>query len=364
MAIVAVISFSCSASGKMSQSDCVITPLSENLKISDGALVYGLPMSVVDININAERVIEKPGPYSRYAEDLLGLTDVIKNEREYWRIKSITIRTHTELDPSQFYVIEANGFFHTNLLALKNEGLIMDLNPDIYNDFATGISRNSDENNLHKVLDLGADEYYREKKDTVYKVVSVDTAFIRIPYLVEKKQKLTVDQLAERAAKRLMEMRDGKHLILTGETNVFPQNEYALNEMNRIEKEYTDLFAGKIWKESHSFKYQLIPGKETSGRKITLCRFSESSGPVAGSESQGIPILVEFVPELKTRSLNAISKNPSNTQKSKNDKMYYRVPDVVNVRVYLANEVLSNARHLIYQFGEIVPLPANFVIGK
>ena len=36
-----------------------------------------------------------------------------------------------------------------------------------------------------------------------------------------------------------MELRDGKHMILTGETNLFPQDEAAINEMNRLEKEYT-----------------------------------------------------------------------------------------------------------------------------
>ncbi len=46
------------------------------------ALVYGLPLTVVDVEIEAERIIEKPGPYSRFAGDLLGLNDVIKSENE------------------------------------------------------------------------------------------------------------------------------------------------------------------------------------------------------------------------------------------------------------------------------------------
>ena len=100
----------------------------------------------------------------------------------------------------------------------------------------------------------------------------MDTAFIKVPYLVTKKQKLTVDQLAEKAAVRLMEMRDGKHLILTGETNVFPQDGAAINEMNRLEKEYTELFTGKTLREKHTFSYQLIPDKD-HGRKADNCLY-------------------------------------------------------------------------------------------
>ena len=100
------------------------------------------------------------------------------------------------------------------------------------------------------ILDLM--NIFRIKGILLYKIVNVDTAFIRIPYLVEKKQKLTVDQLAEKAAIRLMELRDGKHLILTGETNVFPQNEAAINEINRLEKDYTELFTGKTLKDKRN----------------------------------------------------------------------------------------------------------------
>ena len=67
------------------------------------------------------------------------------------------------------------------------------------------------------------------QSDTAYKRISIDSSFVRVPYVVEKKKRLTIDQLAERAAKRLMEMREGKHLILTGEANVFPQSDAAIN---------------------------------------------------------------------------------------------------------------------------------------
>ena len=361
---LAISATACSSGKKLSDSNSVITPLAGKSGIADGALIYALPLSVFDLIIEADRIIEKPGPYSRYAEDLLGLKDVIKTEREYWNINRIMIRTHIELDPSEFYVIEATSIFRTNVLSLKKEGLILDLNPEFYNSKSDSFSGAISEQNRSRVLDLGADEYFQERRDTLYKVVSVDTAFIKIPYLVEKKQKLTYDQLAEKAARRLMEMRDGKHSILTGEANVFPQNEVAINEMNRLEKDYTDLFAGKVLKESHSFTYQLIPDREMAGKQITVCRFSESTGPASSVEKSGNPVIIEFLPEMKTKPLTVISHNQLNAQKSKNDKLYYRVPDVVKIQVVYGNKILTNSRQLVYQFGEVVQLPSNYLIGK
>ncbi len=75
-----------------------------------------------------------------------------------------------------------------------------------------------------------------------------------------------------------MEMRDGKHLILTGETNVFPQDEASINEINRLEKEYTELFTGKTLREKRTFTYQIIPKKDFIGKQIPICTFSSAVG--------------------------------------------------------------------------------------
>jgi hypothetical protein len=362
--VLALVIGSCATNKNHYNSKAVIKPLSNEPGITEGSLVYGLPLTVVDVEIEIERTIEKPGPYSRFAGDLLGLTDVIKVENESWSIKGITVNTHQEIDPGEFYVIEASSVFQTNVLELKKAGLILDLNPEIYE------GRNYPDRRINQdiarlnVYDMGSDEYFQDRRDTLYRLVSVDTAFVRIPYLVEKKQKLTTDQLAEKAAIRLMELRDGKHMILTGETNVFPQNGAAINEMNRLEKEYTELFTGKTLKETRRFNYQVIPQKDMSGKQITLCMFSEKTGPVSATDKSGSPVIIEFIPELKTRNINEVSGKSKSSSSQKFDKLFYRIPDVVNVKISSEHEILNTSRRLIYQFGDIVSLPSNYIIGK
>jgi hypothetical protein len=362
--LIMSITISCVSGKKQAGQNVVITPLSDTIRIHDGSIVYGLPRSVLNIVVELQRTIEIPGPYARYAGDLLGLDRVIRNENESWTVQSVSVKTNEELDPSELYVIESNTLFQTNMLGLKKQGLILDINPGIYLSAEDHVSINQADNNQFQVYDLGSDEYFQLQRDTAYKRVSVDSSFIRIPYIVEKKKKLSPDQLAEKAAKRLMEMRDGKHLILTGEANVFPQNEAVINEMNRMEKEYTELFTGKTITENRQYSFLIIPLREMAGKPVTFFRFSEQTGPKAASSSEGKSLTIEFSPEKKNKDIVMISKPASKSDEIVYDKLFYRVPEVVNVKIDMGSETLFSSRRLIYQFGQVVQLPANYLIGK
>ena len=362
--ISVLLTSSCMTNKPISNSNGIILPLSDSTVLREGSIVYGLPRTVFNVVVSMERTIEKPGPYAQYAGDLLGLTDIILTENESWAIKDITVKSHDELDPSEYYVISSTTLFQTNVLALRKEGLILDLNPSVLNSAEKhNISDESGKDQYHS-FDLGSDEYFQLQRDTAYKRISVDSSFVRIPYIVEKKKKLTPDQLAEKAAKRLMDLRDGKQLILTGEATVFPQSDAAINEINRMEKAYTELFTGKSINEVFTYSYQIIPSKSMIGKPVTLLQFSDQTGPVTGSMKGGNPVTVEFIPEKKTKELSVLNRFNTKNEDKKYDKLFYRVPDVVDIRINRGSEKLFDSRKLIYQFGEVIQLPANYIIGK
>lgn len=363
--VVIFVSVSCITEKKIPSSTS-ISHLSDD-GIKEGGIVYSLPMTVLSIRVDMERVVEVPGPYARYAADLLGLTKVIMNENESWSVKGIKVNSHEEADPSEYYVIESNTLIETNALALKREGLILDLNPAIYSYGRSLKSENENDAAGFQTFDMGSNEYFKVQRDTAYRRVDVDSTFIRIPYLLEKKRRLTTDQLAEKAAMRLMELREGKILILTGESNVFPQHEAALNELNRLEKEYIELFAGKTWRETKSISFQVVPKKEMTGNPVALFRFSEETGPLTGAVAGGAPVTIELVPEQRTKDLTVVSKPKSEETEEAApvfDKLFYRVPDIVNIRISSGNETFFTSRMLVYQFGKVIELPANYIIGK
>ncbi len=305
---------SCSANKKVADSNTLILPLSDTIKVVEGSIVYALPRTALTVFVEMEHTVELPGPYSAYAAEMLGLSDVILSENETWSITGLTVRNYEEPDPSEYYIIQSNSLFQTNVLSLKKEGLILDLNPDYFISGNKVNSQNEAEGQRFMAYDLGSDEYYQMQSDTAYRRVALDSTFIRIPYIVENKKRLSVSQMAEKAAKRLMEMREGKHLILTGEANVFPQSDAPIIEMNRLEKEYTELFTGKSLTEIRRFTFQIIPEKEMSGKPVQIFQFSEAIGPMKPGTPGGMPVTIEFEPEQKTKDLTLISKNSSPQQ--------------------------------------------------
>jgi hypothetical protein len=362
--LIVLLSGSCFPKKNLPVPAQVIAPLTDTTRIRESTLVYALPRNIFTVKVSLERTIEIPGPYAKYAGDLLGLNNVIIDEKEFWSIMGISVISHEECDPSEFYIIETSKIFNSNVLALKREGLILDLNPS--KELNEDIPLNSKEIDLSRFrsYDLGSDEYYQVLSDTAFRRISVDSTFIRIPYLVEKRKKLTAEQLAERAARRLMELRDGKMMILTGEANVFPQNQAAVDEINRLEKEYTELFTGRFLREARTFTCQLVPEKDMSDKPVLLFRFSENTGPGDITSKEGTPVNLMMTPEQKTRDITVISGQQPESTPGVSDKLFYRIPDVVSLKITLGNEVLYSSRKLIYQFGEVVQLPANYIIGK
>jgi hypothetical protein len=363
--LISLLLFSCSAGKNAVQSVAKVYPLGDSASVTDGSLIYALPMTTFNVTVEFERVIRIPGPYSKYAGDMLGLKDVITSQSESWTVSGIRVTGTEELDPSEYYVIETNSVFNVNALKLKRSGLILDINPALYVKSGRQSLLPGPETAIPSFSDLGADEYFIAQNDTVYRTVKLDTSFVKIPYLVEKKKILSLEQLAEKAAKSLLELRDGKHSILTGEANVFPQSSAGIDEINRMEKEYTALFTGKTLSEKKTITYTVIPKKESATKPVMLFRFSGTEGVFPVSSSTGTPVMAEFEPEKKTRDITIIPRTLNEGEKIQiYDKLYYRLPDVATLRIKMDNQLLFECRILVDQFGEVVQLPSNYIIGN
>jgi len=355
----------CATQSRSTAGDIVVLPLGGEVQVTDGSIVYALPMTVFEFDIIAERTIEVPGPYAAFAGEMLGLDNIIISENEFWSLADMHLTTVEELDPEQFYVIQGSSLMQTNLLAMKASGLVLDINPDIYTRSGYSQLRGGEKWTGLLFPDRGANEYVSTKTDTAYRVVKADTAFIRVPYLVQKKKGITVAEEAREAADRLLELREGRHMILTGETNIFPQDGAAIDEINRLEHEYTALFAGKQWSETIHYKIWFTPVLSMAGTQTPVFSFSEIGGVLPAGSSRGKPVYIEMLPSGKTKELNLIVR-PIGSEKelTTHDRLYYRVPDVVDIRVASGDETLCTARKLVYQFGNIVTLPSNFIIGN
>jgi len=337
-----------------------ILPLGDTVKLYEGSLLYSLPQTGFEFTVVAQRTIQTAGPYHNFAEQFLGLNDIIKNNQTIWSLKDVNIRSFSELDPENYYIIESDGLIESNALALKEAGLILDINSSLYKNrnFYSKNLENTDISGI-AIRDMGSNEYYDIEQDTSYKIVELDTAFVRIPYVLERRRQLSLEEQAENTARILLELREGRHLILTGEANVFPQDKAAIDEINRLENEYISLFSGKSRSEIITFKFFLVPDREMEEKPVILFRFSPEDGVLEANDLSGRPVVVELMSAGKVDNINMVEDN---AKAGSYDKIYYRVPEVVDVRVTDGRSTLGKSRDLVYQFGKVVTLPANYII--
>jgi hypothetical protein len=363
LALVLFIMSSCAMQKKSPEPVISITPLSDTVNITRGALIYALPMTIFEIDITLQRTVDIPGPYAPYAADLIGINDVIRNESEEWSLLSVALKPLEEIDPSEYYVIESNTFIQANTLIMSGHGLIMDIGKG--NTISRDVSYNDGDSDFAvlRFSDLGSTQYFSTQRDTAYRVINADTTFIRIPYLVERRRQLTTEQLAERAAKTLLELREGRHLILTGEATVFPQSEAPINEINRLEKEYLSLFTGKTMNEMVNLKIYYTPASGQIQDEAILFRLSPVTGVTDEDDTKGHPVSISLTAAGKTRPL-VLSSDLQSLTSAPEGGLVYRIPEVVDITINEGTRTLLRTRTLIHQYGQKVILPQSFLLGR
>ncbi|MCK4701338.1 MAG: DUF4831 family protein, partial [Bacteroidales bacterium] len=91
-----------------------VVPLGDRSSISPGSIIYSLPQTTFHIEVTAKKTVYKQGPYFRYAEKYMGITEKFPGNSVKWTINDINISSYEEIDPDHYYVIESDGFFETN----------------------------------------------------------------------------------------------------------------------------------------------------------------------------------------------------------------------------------------------------------
>ena len=127
-------------------------------------------------------------------------------------------------------------------------------------------------------------------------------------------------------------------------------------------QDYTELFTGKEITEVRNFVYEIIPQKDQAGKPASIFRFSDQTGPGDITSKTGSPVTITVTPEQKTMTLSALM--PEGYDSGTSNSVIYRIPDIAGIKINMGNQSLYTARKLICQFGELMPLPGNYLITK
>ena len=331
-----------------------VEPVPASGKVSNNAIVYALPRTVLGIQVEFEKVIQKKGPFYNYRKKYLGLEEGIGADRTYWKISKVKLSASEEVDPNHYYMIQTAEPLYSNYLHLTKAGLVMSPEPSLFSGKPVSRIEKPGELSLVYFTDLSVKRNLDRVTDTVFKLVATDTGFIKVPYVEYKNRLKTGDEKAREAAEFIIKIRKRRFKLLSGQYDVFPDGaalEYAVNKLNRLEEEYLSLFLGKTVKQVYQRSYEWIP--ETEPGSTELFRFSEKKGLTGINDRTGKPVTLQ-IENLSDKPLQNMVQPGDSIDTS---ALIYRVAAPAAVTISYDKKDIFTDRVMIDQMGVLFRLP-------
>ena len=161
---------------------------------------------------------------------------------------------------------------------------------------------------------------------------------------------MSLEESARLAAEKIFTIRRSRFDLITGEVgeNVFGGGlDSALAELSRLEEEYLSLFLGRETVRSERRTYSVSPVK---GRlTYTVCRFSETDGPLPLDDLSGVPVVLELQTTGEANDVTLSTPARPNPR-----AVAQLVPADMQGRVILEGTELASGQFRIWQLGETI----------
>jgi hypothetical protein len=345
-----------------------VIPVSGNdTQIKKNGIIYHLPRTVFEIEVNLTHEIVIPGPFHKYANKYLSITNVPYTEEESYTISDIKIKPITEPDPNAAFLVKSKQTFFPAINLLPNN-IILGVNLDDFY-FESESESESDATNTFKVkiddlnepyfTDISVKRNFINMLDTTYKVVEIDSVYQKIPVYNTVIISKDLEQKAEEAANYIIKIRKRRFKLEAGMYEVFPDGKALkkmLKELDELEQEYLSLFIGKRYEFNHSYKEIFTPDKQIEDKKIILFWFSEEDGISKEETAVSRPINLTCKALPQTTTVDVFYKQQQEFEPKYNG-FYYRIPGKCRLTIMDADYCFADQRFDVAQYGIINSLP-------
>ena len=356
---ISVIFFSC----KTEKQTLNVINLKKAQGVRNYSNIYALPKTVVRVNVHFTQTISKVGPFSKYAESLLGIKSVISRDQVDWSINKLDFTSYPVPDTNHLYIIEQESDFNNIGISLTACGLINSVNTNKINDkyfyeiekkqFAGTMNYNPEEEELNNTNILD---------------------FNDVPVLKDIQQKKTVYEKAKAMAEKIYTLREDRAAIVVGDgyTETMPDG-LALKEivssLNRLEQKYLSMFVGKKMQREFNYSFDFVPDSPKKITQAILFRFSTSKGIVSFNDVSGSPVIIEINSFQNINQIAKFNKKQDHLKRvakidAKVHGLYYRIPEMGSVKLLIDEKVIAEKKVMIAQFGEVHPLNPEYLNGS
>ena len=297
---------------------------------------YSLPQTMLKLDFIIEEVTLEKGPLSDYAPNYFEMEDIVEYESTEYRLLDVKMSTVSSPDPNALFFVTMAGTRggKTQFEVLPN-GIIR----------SVGIGNAADAE-LETTLPIKEPEpFFQEEAE-------VNAGFI--PLMQAGKSNA---QLAKEVTDKIAEIRKAKFYLISGDVEMASNPETfktMYKELDAMEKEYTSLLLGKRVGRKVVRTVYVIPNKEVTTQ--TVAKFSETDGLTVGTGGLGTMISVQTLSLNTTAAINAPSQSAIESMSYEN-KVFYRVPELAQVKVTCGNTTLLEDRVTVNQLGAMLIAP-------
>jgi hypothetical protein len=316
--------------------------------------VYALPLLKIQVDVWIEKTDHLRGPYASYANELLGLNEVVENNYSTYKIKEIKLKAVYLPDPKQFYSMQLDNLSGkseiSKYIEMTESGLLMGLS-----------SKTTEESNakttVFEQVIMGTRDfkYYAdankiEKVDTIIRRVDIDTTTIVKTTLKRFSVEKDMASRAQDAATQLMEIRKNRLELISGFQEV-PYSSGALNIMNdelkQMEDDYLSLFAGKELKSDQRYVFYYTPDGDQWNFEAPIFKFSKDSGLSDLNAVSGENVRLA----IKSSGLNTQLSDLVTSSIIRG--IVYRIPETAEVWIQYKNKEYNKQMMSVPQLGKL-----------
>lgn len=302
----------------------------------ESALVYYSPKTTVSLNFEYTVETYEAGIYAQYAEDMLGATEVIMENKKVYTLKDVHIGTKTETDYSRPHKVALEIGFPV-LLNINDKGLLTGYN----------VSPTDKKDTPKHDNNKSAGKFKKNNYPSV------------APYPEEVLKATSPQAQAFEAAKQVFHIRETRMYLLSGEVEHAPADGEAmkmvLDELDKQERELTELFVGKKSKKCEQKTVRVEPSDEKQ-----LLFFSEENGFTDSENIDADTIEVRMLCQPQ------VAKPIAGKQKkgAELSQIVYNIPGYCEVNIFYKGRSMAGRTILVAQLGADVALPKSLFTGK
>lgn len=333
-----------------SQKQVYLLPLDSTVKLSANHFYYQMPTTAIKVNVTVSKVREIKGYYAEHAEKLLGLTNIISDNRTFYKLKNVSIETVRVPDAKSVFAVEPSPQqvkeqAYAKAL-LKSQVVNNEVFEETYSIQIKGIP---------DFFKNYANVNYTETEDAFVETKIINGVVTQVPANRTRLVNKSAEQKVQEAADRITQIRKERNSLIAGEQEV-PYSKEALElmitQLNQAENNYLDLFRGIVLEDEIHYTLYVIPEKDDT--TLPLFSLDQNTGFIPTNSATAANYSLLLTPFNKTKA----TKNQD--VKSKNKGFSVRHPQAVYIDLQHNYETVHHfGIYQLLQWGDIQTLPAN-----